>query len=257
MPGTVLYELDGHVATITYNRPEVLNRINGEFRSDVNAAWQRFLDEQDAWIAIVTGAGEAFCAGADFDSGGAAGSWPGTYWEIPTINSFESGLEVWKPTIAAVNGICQGYGLTGVLAMDFVVASERAQFGFGEVTRGAMTVVGSLRLPNKVGWQHAMELALTGEIIGAERAKEIGLAGWVVPHEELLDEAHRLAQRLLRGAPLAARGIKEIAHRGQKMSWADAVRMGETMRRMVAGTEDAKEGMAAYREGRDPQWKGR
>jgi enoyl-CoA hydratase/carnithine racemase len=253
----VLYELDGHVATITYNRPEVQNRINGEFRTDVNAAWQRFLDEQDAWIAIVTGAGDAFCAGADFSSGGGAGTWPGTYWEIPTINSFESGWEVWKPTIAAVNGICQGYGLTGVLAMDFVIASDRASFGFGEVTRGIATVVGALRLPTKVGWQRAMEMVLTGEMFSAEHAKEIGLASWVVPHDQLMEEAHKLANRLLQGAPLAQRAVKEIAHRGQKLPWADAVRAGETMRRMVGQTEDAKEGMAAYREGRKPNFQGR
>src|SRR5439155_10907087 len=117
MGDTVLYELDGHVATITYNRPDALNAINGQLRADLNAAWERFRDEQDAWVAIVTGAGRAFCAGADLrGGGGAAGTWPGTFWEIPTINSFESGMEIWKPTIAAINGYCLGYGVTLVSA---------------------------------------------------------------------------------------------------------------------------------------------
>jgi E-phenylitaconyl-CoA hydratase len=258
VPGTVLYELDGHVATITYNRPEALNSINAELRQDLNAAWERFRDEEDAWVAIVTGAGRAFCAGADMkDPGGSAGTWPGSFWEIPTINSFESGMEIWKPTIAAVNGHCLGYGLTLVSACDFVVASERAEFGFPEVRIGVPTIVGAIRMPAKIGWQHAMELLLTGDVIDAHRAREIGLAGWVVPHDELMVEARRLADRLLRAAPLAARATKEMAWRGQRLPWVDVVRMGETMRRLAAGTEDAREGGRAAAEGRHPDWRGR
>lgn len=256
MPGTILYEVVDHVALITYNRPEALNRINGEFRADVNDTWQQFQDDQNAWIAIVTGAGEAFCAGADRSEGGSAGTWSGTFWEVPTINSFESGLEVWKPTIAAVNGLCQGYGLTGALACDFLIAAETAEFGFQEVRRGISTANGAMRLPHKIGWQHAMELLLTGDMISADRAKEIGLAGWVVPDAELIPEARRLAGRLLRGAPLAARAIKEMAHRGAYLPWIDALRMGETMRKVVVATEDFQEAMAAERENRDPVWRG-
>src|SRR5262249_50779875 len=117
MGETVLYERDGHVATITYNRPEKLNAINGQLRQDLNAAWEAFRADDEAWVAIVTGAGRSFCVGADLhDGAAAAGTWPGSFWEIPPINSFESGLEVWKPTIAAVNGHCLGYGLTLVAA---------------------------------------------------------------------------------------------------------------------------------------------
>src|SRR6201990_2483412 len=100
----VLYELDGHVAPITYNRPDALNAINGAMRQDLNDAFTRFRDEEDAWVAIVTGAGRAFCAGADMRHGaGAVGEFPGTFWEKPTVNSFESGWEIYKPVIAAVN----------------------------------------------------------------------------------------------------------------------------------------------------------
>src|SRR5207302_3264290 len=106
------YSLDGHVATITYNRPDVLNAIDAELRRDLNDAWRRFKEEDDAWVAILTGAGRAFSAGVDLrNPAGAVGEWPGSFWEIPTINSFESGEEIWKPTIAAVNGPCIGYGL--------------------------------------------------------------------------------------------------------------------------------------------------
>ena len=258
MPGTVLYELDGHVATITYNRPEVMNAINGELRRDLNDAFSRFRDDEDAWVAIVTGAGRAFCAGADLKDGqGSVGEFAGTFWEKPTTNSFESGWEIFKPVIAAVNGYCLGYGLTLVTWCDFVIASERAEFGYPEVLIGAATIVGAIRLPQRIGWQPAMELLLTGERIDAARAKEVGLAGWVVPHDELMAEARALADRLLKAAPLAARATKEVATRSAHLPMLEAIRFGETMRKVVAATEDAAEAGRARAEGRDPSWRAR
>jgi E-phenylitaconyl-CoA hydratase len=258
MTDTVLYELDHHVATITYNRPDSLNAINAEMRSDLNAAFARFRDEEDAWVAIVTGNGRAFCAGADVRDGvGSTGTFAGTFWEKPTFNSFESGWEIFKPVIAAVNGYCLGYGLTLVTWCDFVVASERAEFGFPEVRIGVPTIVGAIRLPRRIGLQPALELLLTGERIDAARAAEIGLAGRVVPRAELLPEARGLADRLCAGAPLAVRAVKEMAYRGQALPWTDAVRMGESLRRMVVATEDAAEGRAAAAERRVPRWTGR
>ncbi len=166
---------------------------------------------------------------------GRSGTWPGSFWEIPTVNSFESGLEIWKPTIAAVNGHCLGYGLTAASRCDFLIASDRATFGMPEVRLGVPTVVGAMRLAEKLRWADAMELLLTGDPIDADRALEIGLAWRVVPHDDLMAEAHRLAARLLQGAPLAGRAIKEMAARGPKLPWTDAVRMGETMRRVAGG----------------------
>ena len=257
MNDTVRYELDGHVATITYNRPDALNAIDAEMRRGLNAAFTRFRDEEDAWVAIVTGAGRAFCAGADMvDGAGAAGEFGGTFWEKPTLNSFESGWEIFKPVIAAVNGYCLGYGLTLVTWCDFVIASERAEFGFPEVGIGVPTIVGAIRLPQRINWQYAMELLLTGERIDAARAKEIGLAGWVVPHEALMAEARQLADRLVRAAPLAARATKEVAVRAQHLTTLDAIRFGETMRRVAGATDDAAEGGRAFREGRAPRWTG-
>jgi E-phenylitaconyl-CoA hydratase len=257
MPSYATYELDGHVATITYNRPEVLNAIDAGLRQDLNAAFSRFRDEEDAWVAIVTGAGRAFCAGADRRQGaGATGEFPGTFWEKPTANSFESGWEIYKPVIAAVNGYCLGYGLTLVTWCDFVIASERAEFGFPEVRLGVPTIVGAIRLPQRINWQYAMELLLTGERIDAARAHEIGLAGWVVPHERLMDEARHLADRLVAAAPLAARAIKEVAVRSQHLAPIDAIRFGETMRKVAAATQDANEGRQAAAEGRAPRWRG-
>lgn len=258
MTDTVLYERDGHVATITYNRPEVLNAINGELRQDLNSAWDRFREDEEAWVGIVTGAGRAFCVGADLKDGrGAVGEWPGSFWEIPTINSFESGLEVWKPTIAAVHGYCLGYGLTSVARCDFVIASSSAEFGFPEVRLGVPTIVGAMRLPGRIGWSNAMEMLLTGERFGAERAREMGLVWRVVPPPDLFAEARTLADRLVQAAPLAQRATKEMAARGAHLPWEDALRLGESMRRVVGSTADAAEGMQAAAEGRDPTWQGR
>jgi E-phenylitaconyl-CoA hydratase len=255
---TVRYELDGHVATITYNRPDALNAINGEMRRDLNDAFSRFRDEEDAWIAIVTGAGKAFCAGADLrDGAGSAGDFPGTFWEKPTINSFESGWEIFKPVIAAVNGYCLGYGLTLVTWCDFVIASEEASFAFPEVRIGVPTIVGAIRLPQRLRWHDAMELLLTGERIDAARAKEIGLVGSVVEADDLMPAARRLAARLSAGAPLAQRAIKEVAVRSQHLPPLEAIRFGETMRKVAAATEDATEGGRAFAEKRPPEWRAR
>jgi enoyl-CoA hydratase/carnithine racemase len=155
-----------------------------------------------------------------------------------------------------VNGHCIGYGFTLVTWCDFVIASERATFGFPEVRIGVPTIVGAIRLPQRIGWQNAMEILLTGERFDAARAKEMGVAGWVVPHERLLDEANALADRLLQGAPLAQRVIKEMATRSPHMTSMEAIRFGETMRKVAAATEDVGEGIRAWQEKRKPQWRG-
>ncbi|MEM8707083.1 MAG: enoyl-CoA hydratase-related protein [Actinomycetota bacterium] len=252
------YTREGHVATITYNRPDALNAVNGAMREALDAAWTEFREDEDAWVGIVTGAGRAFCAGADLRDGeGSTGTWPGSFWEWPTITTFESGMEIWKPTIAAVNGPCIGYGLTAVLACDFVLASDRATFAYPEVGIGVATIVGALRLPDKVAMADALEMLLTGDTIDAAHAKEIGLAWRVHDHDDLMAEARRLAERLCQGAPLAVRATNEMAHRGRDLPWSDAVRMGETMRRLVGATDDAVEGKRAWAEKRPPEWNGR
>jgi enoyl-CoA hydratase/carnithine racemase len=257
MGDTVLYQLDGNVATITYNRPDALNAVNGQMRQDLNAAFARFRDDKDAWVAIVTGAGRAFCAGGDLrDGAGSTGEFAGTFWEKPTLNSFESGWEIFKPVIAAVNGYCLGYGLTLATWCDFVVASDRAEFGLPEVNLGVPAVVASIRLPQRINWADAMELLLTGERVDAERAHAMGLVWKVVPHDTLLDEARALAARLLAGAPLAQRVMKEMAMRTRHMPTLEAIRFGETMRLVAARTQDAVEGGRAAAERRPPRWTG-
>ncbi len=252
------YERDGHVATITYNRPHALNAVNRRMRRALDAAWDAFRSDEEAWTTIVTGVGRAFCAGVDLkDPSGATGDWPGSFWEQPTITTLESGMEIWKPTIAAVNGPCIGYGLTAVLACDFVLASERATFAYPEVRIGVPTIVGALRLPGRVAWPDALELLLTGETIDARHARRIGLAWKVVAHDELMAEARALADRLCAGAPLAVRATKEMAWRGRTLEWTEAVRMGEAMRRVASATADAAEGRSAWQQRRLPDWQAR
>jgi E-phenylitaconyl-CoA hydratase len=258
MADAVLYERTGHVTTITYNRPQVLNAVNAELRRDLNAAFARFRDEDDAWVAIVTGAGRAFCAGADLrDGAGATGEFAGSFWEKPTLNSFESGWEIYKPVIAAVNGHCLGYGLTLVTWCDFVLASDRARFGYPEAALGIPAMVGAIRLPQRLAWADAMEMLMTGAPVDAEKARQIGLVWRVVPHDELMNEARALADRLIQGAPLAQRAMKEMAMRASHLSSPEAIRMGEAMRLATASTADASEGLRAAAERRRPQWQGR
>ncbi len=254
----VTYELDDHVATITLNRPEARNAINGALRTDLNAAWDRFRDDEDAWVGILTANGPVFSAGADLkDGAGAVGTFGGTFWEKPTINSFESGMELFKPTIAAVHGPCIGYGLTGVSFCDFVIASTEATFSYPEVSIGVATIVGAIRMPQRLGWANAMELLLTGKPVSAERAKEIGLVWRLTEPEDLQAEAKDWARTLAEAAPLAQRATKEVAWRTADMGWIESVRFGETMRKVVGATDDAKEGPRAWAEKRKPDWQAR
>ena len=252
MAETVRYQLVDHVATITYNRPERLNAINGEMRADLNATWERFRDDNEAWVAIVTGEGRAFCAGADLkDGAGSTGDFPATFWEIPTINSFESGLELFKPTIAAVNGPCIGYGLTGALACDFIIASDRASFSYPEV-----------RLGNRRSWApsatgaclgDAMESApANGDAAGPRRCDWCGRSS----RTTIARLANDLATRLCQSAPLAVRATKEVAQRTRSMPWIEAVRFGETMRKVANQTDDAAEARRAASDNRPPVWRG-
>ena len=254
----VTYELRDHIATITLNRPESRNAINGALREDLNAAWNRFRDDEDAWVGVLTANGDVYCAGADLrDGAGSVGTFAGTFWEKPTINSFESGMELFKPTIAAVHGPCIGYGLTGVLFCDFVIASTEATFCFPEVLIGIPTIVGAIRLPQRIGWANAMELLLTGKPVDAQRAKETGLVWKLVEPDQLQEQAQAWAQVLTEAAPLAQRATKEVAWRTADMGWIESVRFGEVMRKVVGATDDVAEGIAAWRDKRKPYWRAR
>jgi E-phenylitaconyl-CoA hydratase len=156
-----------------------------------------------------------------------------------------------------VHGPCVGYGLTGVLFCDFVIATTEASFSYPEVRLGMPTIVGAIRLPQRVGWANAMELLLTGKPVSAARAEEIGLVWKLVEPQDLLAEARAWAAVLTEAAPLAQRATKEVAWRTADMGWIESVRFGEVMRKVAGATEDGGEGIRAWQEKRRPQWKAR
>lgn len=258
---TVEYEKRGHVGYVTMNRPESLNAMNDELKRDLKLAWEEVRADRDVWVAILTGSGgRGFCAGADLRAGrGAEPPLDDPYWLMQTSDSLESGLEVWKPTIAAINGHALGIGLTLAMACDFRIAAEHATFGFPEVRLGMPTVMGAIRAPALIGMQNALDLLLIGERIDAQTALAWGLVRAVVPADDLMTNAETLAARLCQSGPRAVQATKEIAVRGQGIPFSEAFRMGEAIRRLAraGATEDIAEGVSAYRERRTPNFQNR
>ena len=253
------YDKQGHVVTITMNRPHALNAINGELREALNAAWLAFRDDPDAWVAILTGAGRAFCAGADLrDGAGAVGTWPGTFWEIPTINSFESGLELYKPVIAAVNGHCIGYGFTGALACDFIYAADTARFGQPEVNLGLMPGFGGTqRLSRRVGPARARELVYTADMVKADAALAMGLVNAVVPAAELLEKVRAVAEKITSKAPIAVASSKRVMVRAADADLPLANELEATAFCALFDSEDMRAGTRAFVEKRAAKFQGK
>jgi E-phenylitaconyl-CoA hydratase len=253
------FEVTERVATITIDRPERLNAMDGPTYEALSEAWQRVRDDDEVRVAIVTGAGErSFSAGADLKSlipstGDLSGFWKTQHGQV-----LNRGLEVWKPVVAAVNGYCFGGGMTLLLATDIRVAATHATFALSEVKRGLLPGNGGTQrvleqLPHPV----AMEMLLLGEPIDAEAAARWGLINRVVPAEDLRDTAWDYARRLAGMPPLAVQACKELALRARDLDRPGGLRLEQTMLRMLQFTEDAQEGTAAFAERRPPAYRGR
>ena len=222
-----------------------------------------YRDDPELWCAVVTGAGtRAFSAGgnikerADRDRTGAAPP-GGDFWAAKPLTLI-SGVEFWKPVVAAINGHCIGAGMMLAMACDIRITADHATFGIPEVKLGFPPGGGALfRLPRMLALGPAMEIVLTGERISAEQAYHWGLVNKVVPGEKVLDEAMGLAGKIAANPPLAVRATKELMIRGLELTFDQHLRLQQTLSAICLKTEDAREGSQAFTERRPGNFKGR
>jgi enoyl-CoA hydratase len=256
-------EQHGLVQVLRLNRPEAANSLNGELLQELARAFDESATDDATQVLVLTGAGERiFCAGMDLrafsqNEGGPGGDGGSTAEkDAHPPRSFDFRTLPVKPVIAAVNGAAVGGGFELALACDLVVAADTARFGLPEVKRGLFAGGGGTLLGTRLPLALALEVALTGELIDAQRAESWGLVNRVVPPEALLDTALGLAQTMAANGPLALRMTKDLVRRAvlddPKTGWATPEEMAA-----IFSSEDAKEGAMAFLEKRPANWKGR
>ena len=250
------YKKEGRIAIFTINRPQALNAMNMEALQELHDVMVDFRDDSELWVGIVTGSGEkAFCCGADIKDALPFMKEHGTSpWAFPATPM--RGLELWKPLIAAINGMALGGGLEIALACDIRIASENARLGTPEVTLGIIPGWGATqRLPRVIPWAKAAELLLMGRPIDAQEAYRIGLVNKVVPLEQLMPTAREWAETICQAGPLAVRAAKEAMIRGYSMTLEEGLRLENALIAYTFGTEDFIEGVKAFAEKRKPVYK--
>src|SRR5438093_5735171 len=253
---SIRFEVDGHVATITLDRPEKLNAMDSDMYESISDRLREIDSRDDIWLGVVTGAGDmAFEGGAELVGMHGTAEQAQVAWSAVRATRFDLGLEVQKPLIAAVNGYCLAGGLELALVCDIRVASENARFGCPEVKWNLLHGYGAQRLPEIVGFSNAMYLLLTGRFIDAQEALRIGLVQEVVPQGQTLARARELAEEICANAPMAVRMTKELALRSRDLSVADGVRLYQALVKIVEASEDVKEGTRAFAEKRKPKFK--
>jgi len=275
MADDLLIDVREHVMTVTINRPEARNAMNMAVLAGLCRAWMRLRDDPDVWVAILTGAGDkAFCSGGDLKqfisqavgrteqirTGEATLDWGDvdTTGLPPNASTFAvlRGVDIWKPIIGAVNGFCTAGGLEMLQGTDIRVASTNATFGIFEPKWGLFPGGGSTaNLVRQVPYSRAMELLITGRLLRAEEALRMGLVSSVVPLADLMTEARKLAEDICACGPLAVQAIKQSVVRGMRTTLAEHLEIESELSSKIFMTEDAKEGLAAFREKRKPVWK--
>lgn len=258
------FDVQDRIAKIVINRPEGLNSMTPDMYEDLSKSWVEVRDNPDIWVAVVTGAPQPdrapdrqiFTAGADLKSMNRTREMY-QYWQTQQDQILNRGLEVWKPVVCAINGLCLAGGMTLMLATDIRIASEHALFDLSEVKRGILPGNGGTqRTIRQLPYPIAMEMLLLAKRLTAERAAHFGLINEVVPHDKVMDVAMERARELASMAPLAVRAIKELSVRAQYMSLEDGLRMESMMGDKLRQTADGKEGPSAFAEKRPPNFKG-
>lgn len=263
---TIEYEKREGIAYITMNRPEARNALDPDTLEALGKTWIDFRDDPSLRVAIITGVGNSFCAGADLGAliplitsspDGLAGMVKGEGAEL-----FQSALlrdiEIWKPIIAAVNGYCIAGGLEMLLGMDIRIASENAFFAIQEPRWGLFPAGGStVRLPRQIPFCKAMEILLTGEKIDAQEALRMGLVNYVVPQEDLMATAEKYARAIAANGPLAVSAIKRSVIECLSLPLPEAFDREIELASPVFASEDAKEGPMAFMQKRKPEFKGK
>jgi enoyl-CoA hydratase/carnithine racemase len=270
---TIVVERRGRTACVRLNRPQVLNAINDRMIADLGDAFATLEADPEVWTLIVTGTGRALCSGADVNKAGVEEK--GNYtsgvdvqgedmlgsirqWDAPQ-EATPPYLEMTKPIICAVNGICAGAGLDLVTTSDIVIASDDSTFFDPHVSIGVVSGREALRLARVLPLNITLRLVLMGkdERLSAQRAFDLGLVSELVPRDELMDRAWEIAEIVNGNAPLAVRGSRLAVRKSLSLSTYEAELLAENYRMKVAVTEDAQEGARAFLEKRAPNWRAR
>ncbi|KSZ56966.1 enoyl-CoA hydratase [Rhodococcus pyridinivorans KG-16] len=265
-----LVEQRGHVLIVTLNRPEARNALSGEMMAIMNEAWDRVDNDPEIRVAILTGAGGAFCAGADLKAMNAAppgdkfeqgersdGKGNGGGWDLSRLPALLKGRRLTKPLIAAVEGAAIAGGTEILQGTDIRVAGESAKFGVSEAKWGLFPLGGSaVRLVRQIPYTIAADILLTGRHIKAAEAKEIGLIGYVVPDGTALDKALEIAETIVNNGPVAVQAILRTIRDSEGLHEEEAFRIDAELGAAVFKSADAKEGPRAFAEKRTPKFTG-
>ncbi len=258
----LLVEKDGPVLVVTMNRPESRNALSSEMIARMYDAWERVNNDDDVRVAILTGAGGNFCAGADLKA--MAGGYGDDEWtqrskadpELP-FKALLRHYRLEKPLVAAVEGFAVAGGTELLQVCDVRVAAEGAVFGLAEVKRALFPIAGStVRLPRQIPYAWAMDILLTGDTVDAKTAREIGLVSRLAPKGGALDEALKVAHTIGRNGPLSVKAIKRSVYETTNLPEQDALKIELGIGLPIFGTKDAREGPKAFAEKREPNYTG-